>query len=453
MRNISISDFSRGLSAIAVYILSALAVFMTSCQPDYSVLPPEPEQKPITDANQMVIYECNERLFAETDAFKAIEDYVPTLAEMGVNVLWLMPVHPIGADSKAVGSPYCVKDYTAINPAFGTMEDLKSLVNTAHQNGMKVMLDWIANHTSWDNPWTTAHPDWYQSAQTADEQQWADVTFLNYSLPVVCDTMQACMLYWINEADIDGFRCDYAQGVPLSFWKSTISAIRAKKSDALMLAETSDPAHYDAGFDLLYSWSFMYAVEGLYSGSGTFGSLLSAHTSEYNSTPEDKDRMRYVTTHDESATAAPGTFYRTPQGELSAFCLTAFLSGVPMIYSSQELGNMNAINFFNYNVMDFKADNTTRNALKQLMKVYHETAHLRGGKRITGSLNTKVHYVEYTDETETMIVVCNTANTEQEVKLPMKHQGHEVTDLITGEKLTLGITTPLASYEYKIYKH
>lgn len=439
---------------ISTFVLSTLSLcIFTACQPEYSVLPPVPEQKPITDANQMVIYECNERLFAEAEAFKAIEAYIPTLVDMGVNVLWLMPIHPIGADSKAVGSPYCVKDYTAINPAFGTMDDLKHLVNTAHEHQMRVMLDWIANHTSWDNRWVTAHPDWYQPAQTADEKQWADVTFLNYDMQVVCDTMQACMLYWVNEAGIDGFRCDYAQGVPLSFWKSTISAIRAKKSDALMLAETSDVAHYDAGFDLLYSWSYMYAVEGLYSGSGTFGSLLSAHTSEYNSTPEDKDRMRYVTTHDESATAGPGTFYHSPQGELSAFCLTAFLSGVPMIYSSQELGNMNAINFFNYNIMDFKAENDTRTALKQLMKVYHETAHLRGGSRITGSLNTKVHYIEYSDEQETMIVICNTSGKKQDVKLPMKHQGHEVSDLLTGASVSLETIITLAPYEYKIYKH
>jgi len=439
---------------ISTFILSTLSLcIFTACQPEYSVLPPVPEQKPITDANQVVIYECNERLFAEAEAFKAIEAYIPTLVDMGVNVLWLMPIHPIGADSKAIGSPYCVKDYTAINPAFGTMDDLKHLVNTAHEHQMRVMLDWIANHTSWDNRWVTAHPDWYQPAQTADEKQWADVTFLNYDMQVVCDTMQACMLYWVNEAGIDGFRCDYAQGVPLSFWKSTISAIRAKKSDALMLAETSDVAHYDAGFDLLYSWSYMYAVEGLYSGSGTFGSLLSAHTSEYNSTPEDKDRMRYVTTHDESATAGPGTFYHSPQGELSAFCLTAFLSGVPMIYSSQELGNMNAINFFNYNIMDFKAENDTRTALKQLMKVYHETAHLRGGSRITGSLNTKVHYIEYSDEQETMIVICNTSGKKQDVKLPMKHQGHEVSDLLTGASVSLETIITLAPYEYKIYKH
>ncbi len=402
---------------------------------------------------RVVIYECNERLFAEQNAFAAIEAYIPTLSEMGVNVLWLMPIHPRGTDDKAIGSPYCVKDYRAIDPAFGTLADLQRLVSTAHSHGMQVMLDWIANHTSWDNAWVTAHPDWYQAARTADEQFWTDVTFLNYDVPAVCDTMLACMLYWINEADIDGFRCDYADGPPTTFWNNVITSVRAIKPDALMLAETSDAKLYDAGFDLLYSWSYLYAVEGVYSGSGTFGSLLSANTSEYNSTPEGKERMRYVTTHDESAQRSPVSVYRSPEGELSAFCLTAFLAGVPMIYSSQEIGNMNTINFFNYNVMDFASENATRTAMKTLLKVYRETAHLRGGTRVTGSLNAKVPYVEYTDESETMIVICNTANAEQEVRLPMKHQGHTATNLLSGESVQLAITTTLAPYEYRIYKH
>ena len=114
---------------------------------------------------------------------------------------------------------------------------------------------------------------------------------------------------------------------------------------------------------------------------------------------------------------------------------------------------MNAINFFNYNIMDFKAENDTRTALKQLMKVYHETAHLRGGSRITGSLNTKVHYIEYSDEQETMIVICNTSGKKQDVKLPMKHQGHEMSDLLTGASVSLETIITLAPYEYKIYKH
>lgn len=434
-------------------LIISCSIFFASCKQGHHVLPPIEEEQQIRDANTMLIYECNERLFAETEAFKAIENYVPVLADMGVNVLWLMPIHPRGEDAKAIGSPYCVRDYRAIDPAFGTMEDLRSLVNTAHKSGMRVMLDWIANHTSWDNAWVTRHPEWYQGPQTADEKFWADVTFLNYEVQAVCDTMAACMLYWIDEADIDGFRCDYADGAPKEFWRSVIADIRNRKSDAVMLAETSDAQIYAVGFDLLYSWSYMYAVEGLYSGSSTFGALLSANTSEYNSTPEDKERMRYVTTHDETANTAPANVFRTAQGELSAFCLTAFLAGVPMIYSSQELGNLNAINFFNYNLLDFSANNPTRDALKAILKAYGQTAHLRGGKQLTGSLNAKVPYIEYTDETQTMLVICNIANSEQEVKYPMKHQGHTVTDLLTGETVSLGSTTTLAPYEYRIYKH
>ena len=436
-----------------VCILSSMLCLFSGCKQGHHVLPPVEEDKPIVDANTMVIYECNERLFAESEAFKAIENYVPELAQMGVNVLWLMPIHPRGADSKAIGSPYCVRDYRAIDPAFGDMADLQSLVNTAHKNGMRVILDWIANHTSWDNRWVTAHPDWYQGPQTADETFWADVTFLNYDVQAVCDTMAACMLYWVDEADIDGFRCDYAGGAPKEFWQGVISDLRERKDNALMLAETSDAGLYAAGFDLLYSWSYLYAIEGLYSGSSTFGALLSANTSEYNSTPAGKERMRYVTTHDESANTAPGSVFRSAQGELSAFCLTAFMAGVPMIYSSQELGYMNTVNFFNFNVMDFASENATRTAMKSLLGAYRQTAHLRGGKQLTGALNSKVPYIEYTDESETLLVICNTSNSEQEVKYPMKHQGREVIDLLTGQSLNLGTTTKLAPYEYRVYKH
>ncbi|MBQ7210261.1 MAG: alpha-amylase [Paludibacteraceae bacterium] len=441
------------INNILMCVLCLALVLLSGCRKGPQVLPPNMENKPVEDANTMVIYECNERLFAEQDAFKTIEAYIPTLKDMGVDVLWLMPIHPRGADEKAIGSPYCVQNYRAIDPAFGTMADLQQLVATAHKNDMRVILDWIANHTSWDNAWVKTHPDWYQGPQTADEQAWSDVTFLNYSIQAVCDTMQECMLYWVDNADIDGFRCDYAGGAPLDFWKSVNQEIKSRKQNALMLAETSDARHYAAGFNLLYSWSFMYAVEGLYSGSGTFGALLSANTSEYNSTPADGERMRYITTHDESATHAPASFYRTAEGELSAFCLTAFMAGVPMIYSSQELGYLNTINFFNYNIMDFASDNPTRNALKSILSAYHSTAHLRGGIRNTGSLNAKVPYIEYSADGETMIVICNTANSEQEVKYPMKHQGHTVTDLLHNEQLTLGTTAVLAPYEYRIYKH
>lgn len=433
------------------YLWILLACMLVACeQRNINII--GGDEAVVREANSLVIYECNERLFAEENALQAIEAYVPTLREMGVNVLWLMPIHPRGEDSKAIGSPYCVRDYRAVDPKLGTLDDLKSLVATCHKNEMLVIMDWIANHTSWDNVWTTSHPEWYQGPSTADEQAWADVTFLNFDIPAVGDAMRDCMLYWIKEADIDGYRCDYAGGVPLDWWQSVNNAIRELKPNALMLAETSDARHYDVGFDLLYSWSYLYAIEELYSGNGTFNSLVSASNAEYNATPIGKERMRYVTTHDEMATKAPASIYRDAAGELSAFCLAAFMGGVPMIYSSQELGYMNTLSFFEYNVMDFNSENTTRDALVAIMKAYHQTKDLRGGKQTLGSLATRVPYVEYTLGEKTLLVICNTANSEQEVKLPMRYEGVEVQDLLTGEKVVMDKVTTLKSREYRIYK-
>lgn len=445
------SFFSKAVSQ--VLCTGLIIAFFSACEPrEVPVIYPNGTAGEERAATNTVVYECNERLFAEENAFKAIEAYVPELKRMGVDVLWLMPIHPRGEDSKAIGSPYCVKDYKAIDPKFGTMADLKSLVNTCHKNNMQVVLDWIANHTSWDNRWTTAHPDWYQGPSTGDEQSWADVTFLNYNLSAVRDTMKACMLYWVKEADIDGFRCDYAGGVPLDWWSDVNDDILKLKPNAFLLAETSDARHFDAGFDMLYSWNYLYAIEDLYSGKGAFASLLSASRSEYNSTPADKERLRYITTHDETATKAPASIYRDASGELSAFCLTAFMGGVPMIYSSQEIGYTNSINFFNYQLLDFASPNTTRDAYAQILRVYHATADLRSGTQNVASLAERVPYVEYTKDDHALLVICNAANTEQEVRMLLRYEGVEVTDLLTNQKTTLGAVMKLEPREYRIFQ-
>lgn len=434
-------------------LLAVVATLLVGCeQQAVPVIVPDGESQEARAVNTTVVYECNERLFAESDALRAIEAYVPELERMGVDVLWLMPIHPIGEDAKAIGSPYCVRDYRAVNPAFGTMADLKQLVRTAHAHGMRVILDWIANHTSWDNAWTVTHPEWYQGPSTADEGFWADVTFLNYDLQAVRDTMRECMLYWVREADIDGFRCDYAGGVPLEWWKEVNESVLALKPDAFLLAETSDTRHFDAGFGMIYSWNYLYALEDIYSGSGTLSALLSAHTSEYNSTPRDKERLRYITTHDESSEKAPASVYKDARGELSAMCLAAFMGGVPMVYSSQELGYTNAIDFFHYNILDFESPNATRDALAKLFSVYRSTATLRGGTQYISSLAARVPYVEFTSGEEALLVICNAANSEQEVKMPMRYQGLGLNNLLSERVDTIESVITLQPHEYRIYK-
>ena len=408
-----------------------------------------------TSDKAVVVYECNERLFAQTKAFQSIESYVDELAQMQVNVLWLMPIHPIGTKN-AVGSPYCVKNYRTINPAFGTMDDLKSLVHTCHSKQIRVILDFVANHTSWDHPWVTAHPDWYQEAQTSDEKMWNDVTFLDYSKQEVCDSMTACMVYWIDEADIDGFRCDYAHGVPNTFWQQAITAIRKAKPDAFLLAETQNAGLYTAGFDLLYSWNYLTAIENLYSGKSSVQSLLSTSNSEFRNTPEGKERLRYVTTHDECSEKAPKDIFKTAQGELSAFCLTIFLGGVPMIYSSQEIGYMEKINFFNYKILSFAKPAgpqvEARQAYEQLMKAYQDTRTLRKGTKTAGDLDQRVPYVEYVLGERRLLVVCNAVNEAKTVNLPAAYQNAKVSDKKSGETVTLSSTLSLSAYDYKIYQ-
>lgn len=430
--------------------LPLLLVALTACHATPTPEPDQPQQD-LPEANQTVIYECNERLFAKSQCFSAIQAYLPVLQEMNVNVLWLMPIHPRGT-VKSVGSPYCVRNFLSIDPAFGKEADLRALVDDAHNRGMRVILDWVANHTAWDHPWVENHPDWYTEAQTADEQLWNDVAFLDYSVEAVVDSMTACMLYWVREFGIDGFRCDYAHGVPSAFWRHAISAVRAERENALFIAETSQTAYYEAGFDLLYSWNYLGAIQNLYAGQKTFKDLLTISKREYNTTPEGKERMRYITTHDASSENAPSSFYKNASSELSAFCLTIFLGGIPMIYSSQEIGYMSKINFFNYQVMNFSAENKVTKRLIALNRAYRLSAHLRTGTQSTGTLADNVPFIEYTVGDSALLVVCNTLNQKITVTYPASYQGKTVIDLINSTSETLPASAELAAYEYRVLK-
>lgn len=417
---------------------------------------PDPREESLTKANTMVVYECNERLFAQTNAFRAIQNYLPALQQMQVNVLWLMPIHPRGTKN-AFGSPYCVKDYYAVDPAFGTMDDLKALVNDAHNRGMKVILDWIANHTAYDNDLYIHHPEYYTSP-VGEEKNWNDVVPLDYNNTAVRTYMKEAMVYWVQNADIDGFRCDYAEGCPREFWTDAISAIREVKNDAILLAEASDTKLYTAGFDWLYSWNYLGAVQEVFKGSKQLSSLYSASSGELSSTPDGKERLRYTTTHDASSENAPSTFYKNANGELAAACLTFFLAGVPMIYSSQEIGDMGQINFSNYNLKDFSSANVTRDAYTALMKAYVATAEARYGELKDYSVGdkkvamfTKVQKGEKKDKQ--LLVIVNTSNAEQTVTLPIDYQRNKYLNPLTGDSVFSPKSQTLQPYEYKIYTH
>ena len=211
-----------------------------------------------------IIYQVNILAFSQAGNLKGVQERLSYIQELGVNVIYLMPIYPVGIERKAggLGSPYSVKDYKAVNANFGTLEDLRVLVEEAHKKNMAVVLDWVANHTSWDNVWITAHPSWYQKDANGNiiippGTNYNDVAQLDFNNTDMKAAMIDAMSYWVYNANIDGFRCDYADFVPQNFWSDAITALRKiKNQNILMLAEGSKVSNFAAGFDYTFGFGF-----------------------------------------------------------------------------------------------------------------------------------------------------------------------------------------------------
>lgn len=414
-----------------------------------------PEPLPTEVGNEIVIYEANPKVFARTNALNAISARLDEIQGLGVNVLWLMPVYEQGVKN-SVGSPYCVKDYKKLNTDYGTLDDLKSLVRKAHGKGMRVILDWVANHTAWDNAWIQ-NKAWY--TQDADGNiispqgmGWADVADLNYSNTDMRAAMIEAMKYWVQTADVDGYRCDYAEGVPDDFWKQAIKDLKViKGDDLLMLAEGGKAALYADGFDMVYGWSFTPKLQDVFAGKATLSALYEVHKQEYQSVPAGKQRLRYTTNHDLASELSPLVAYKNERGAMAAFVLASMLDGAPLIYSSQEIGYPQSFSFFGYQLMDWNAKPAYLNEYKQWMKVYKASAPLRGGALKTYETG-KVASLYHTAGDKGLFVVVNTSNEAQTMKIPIERTGDRVKNLLTNEVTTLPAALTLEAYQYYIWE-
>ncbi|HLY68668.1 MAG TPA: alpha-amylase family glycosyl hydrolase [Puia sp.] len=302
---------------------------------------------------QSNIYEVNLRQYSADGSFKEFAKSLPRLKEMGVEVLWFMPINPIGlegrkATPKELGSYYAIKDYYAINKEFGTMDDWKSLVNQAHRMGFKVLMDWVANHSSPDNFWMTTHPDFYKrdaAGKAIVPNGWDDTRKLDYSNHELRDTMISAMKYWITGSDVDGFRCDDASDVPDDFWKAAIGGLRKMKT-VFMLAEGDKPSLHDDGFDETYPWSVMSVAYGIYSGKTSLHQLDSVIAHNDSTFPKNAFRLYFTTNHDENSWN--GTEFERFGEDYRTFAVWAFTmkNSVPLIYSGQEVPNKKRLKFF-----------------------------------------------------------------------------------------------------------
>jgi len=300
------------------------------------------------------IYEVNLRQYTTEGTFKAFAKSLPRLKEMGVEILWFMPITPIGIEgrkmtSKELGSYYAVRNYTAVNEEYGTMEDWKALVNEAHGMGFKVITDWVANHSSPDNPWLKNYPDFYEKDSTGkiiSPFDWTDTRKLNFKNPVLRDSMIAAMKFWLTETGIDGFRCDVAGEVPTDFWKNCITSLRAVNPDIFMLAEAEKAELHSAGFNASYAWGAMGAMKDLYSGKKSLAQFDSLLTSNIQTHPSDAARMFFTTNHDENSWN--GTEFEKFGNAYKAFAVlsSTMAQSIPLIYSGQEMPNKKRLKFF-----------------------------------------------------------------------------------------------------------
>ena len=324
-----------------------------------------------------VIYEVNIRQYSPEGTFNAFTKDIPQLKELGVKIIWVMPIFPIsqtkrkatgGDDSKFasempkeeqhkyLGSYYAVSDFKKVNPEFGTIEDFRNLVKTAHDNDIYVILDWVPNHTGWDHVWIKEHPEYYTknakgeiidpiNPETGKSWGWSDVADLNYDNQGLRKEMAADMLHWIKNENIDGFRCDVASNVPLDFWQQTIPQLR-KEKNIFMLAEAWEPELLKDGlFDMAYGWEAHHTMNKIAQGKETVKNW-DAYIEKINKDYESNDiLMNFVDNHDENSWNGT-TKSRLGRAEEAITALSYVMPGMPLIYSGNEYGLDYSLKFF-----------------------------------------------------------------------------------------------------------
>ncbi len=411
------------------------------------------ESLPATE--DLVVYEVNLRAFSTTGDIQGVIAKLDHIQSLGVNVIWLMPIHPIG-QVNSVNSPYSVKDYKAVSSEYGSLEDLRELTTKAHERGMTVMLDWVANHTSWDNSWIS-NKSWYTQDGSGNiihpaGTNWQDVADLNFSNTDMRKAMIDAMEYWVMQANVDGFRCDYADGVPKDFWTEAITHLRSLPNrQVVMLAEGSRSDHFTAGFDMSYAWNFYDKLRQIYTGTSAT-ELFATHTSEYRYVPEGKHRMRYTTNHDQSAWEnTPMVFFNGKAGALAASVTAIFMEGVPLIYTGQEVGQLNTVPFFTNSPINWSQNPDMLAEYQSLMNIY--TTENAARKGITTDFSTSdVVCFGKTKDTEQLLVMVNIRNSTKEFSVPAELQQKSWKNLLTQGSVTLNSTQSLEAYDYLILK-
>jgi len=434
-------------------------LLIISCKKEKSdndnIIPPPPDDTTsfvLPEPEDIVMYEINLRAFSNTGDFQGIINRLDEIKALGINVIWLMPVHPIG-EINSVNSPYSVKNYKEVNPEFGSLSDFKTLVEEAHERNIAVIMDWVANHTAWDHPWIE-NTEWY----TKDNQgnithppgtNWLDVADLNYLNWDMRLAMIDALKYWVNATDVDGYRCDAADMVPNDFWKQAIDSVnKTTEKELIWLAEGVNTGLPAAGFQIIFSWQFYSQLKSVIRDGNSATSLVSVHYMETNPLADGKYRLRFSTNHDESAwDATPMTIFGGKEGALAASVATICLGGIPMIYSSQEVGTVQNVPFFSNQPINWTQNPDMLQAYKDIIAFHNESEAIRKGDMVSYSTTDVLAFTRKYELNE-VFVIDNLRDQALTYDLPDEYENLYWKDAFSGSLMTLEGAIELEAYEY-----
>ena len=444
------------MKRLVTLVLSAIILF--ACAPkaekkDDKTAKKETIRDIISNAN---IYEVNIRQYTKEGTFNAFAKHLPRLKELGVDILWLMPIYPVGQKNKKgdMGSPYAVKDYRTVNPDYGTMQDFKNLVNKIHEMGMYVILDWVANHTAWDNKMIEEHPEWYTQKDgkiiMPVGTDWSDVADLNYDNKELRKYMTGSFDFWLKKTNIDGFRCDVAGMVPTDFWNDAVTELKKTNKPFFMLAEAWEPALLEKAFDMCYGWDMHHLMNDIAKGKKTVADLDKYKAKLDTMYTKEDIVMNFITNHDENTWNGTITERMGDAGKAFAVFTYTF-PGMPLIYSGQEVGNNKRIKFFYKDEIDW--NNPKKSELTpfytKLNKFKTNNSAVANGKfggdiiRIQNSENSKVYSFVREVKGNKVFTIINMSKELLDVTFKGEKQLDEYKELFRGNKVKIEPNTKL----------
>ena len=336
-----------------------------------------------------VLYELNVRQFTPEGTFAAARERLPFLRSVGIDAIWLMPIYPIGQQGRkgSLGSYYSIRDYKGINDEFGTAADFREFIAAAHSLGMRVLLDWVANHTARDARWLEEKPyDWYEREADGTAKvpwDWTDTAKLNYSNHDVWLGQIDAMRYWVEEFNVDGFRCDMAMLVPIEFWQEASNELHRIKSDIFMLAEAEEDNLFDRAFNMSYQWNIHHIMCDIAKGARRVWDMRNAIHSERAKYPREAMRMSFTSNHDENSWS--GSEHSRFGAALDVMTVMTFLmpSTMPLIYTGQEVGYNHSFEFFERDAIpaEVYVENRTTELYRRLTSLKHKERALAAGER------------------------------------------------------------------------